>query len=212
MNTSQGLNSQLFNNAVYGYDIGGGLDCFGFNASQNTYGQAWYDMTIGVDPTNTDIVWTGGVDLYRSTDGGKTFLIASSWYVSFFDQTREKYTLIFIRFRWENDYATSYVHADNHYILFSPNFTQDHTMYFCNDGGLFKTSNPYAEASYDPCNSSIITIEYEPLNEGLVILQFYHGSVSSGSTVNAVGGSQVSFLAVFFCSSVDFVSYFSSEK
>ena len=35
--------------------------------------QCWYDLVVSVDPTNPNLVYVGGVDLYRSTDGGATF-------------------------------------------------------------------------------------------------------------------------------------------
>ncbi len=42
------------------------------------FGQGRYDNTIWVDPTNPDIVVVGGIDLYRSTNGGVTFTQISS--------------------------------------------------------------------------------------------------------------------------------------
>jgi len=35
--------------------------------------QCWYDMFIGVSPTNPDTVYFGGVSLYRSANGGASF-------------------------------------------------------------------------------------------------------------------------------------------
>lgn len=35
--------------------------------------QCWYDMTLAVDPTNADVVYFGGISLFRSQDGGGTF-------------------------------------------------------------------------------------------------------------------------------------------
>jgi hypothetical protein len=40
---------------------------FGLDISN---GQAWYDLCIAVDPTNHLVVYTGGIDQHRSTDGG----------------------------------------------------------------------------------------------------------------------------------------------
>jgi len=36
-------------------------------------GQAWYDLTLAVHPTNPNLVYAGGVKLFRSTDGGSTW-------------------------------------------------------------------------------------------------------------------------------------------
>jgi hypothetical protein len=35
--------------------------------------QCWYDMTIAVDPVNADVVYFGGISLFKSTDGAGTF-------------------------------------------------------------------------------------------------------------------------------------------
>ncbi len=35
--------------------------------------QCWYDMTLAVDPTNADVVYFGGISLFRSQNGGGTF-------------------------------------------------------------------------------------------------------------------------------------------
>lgn len=43
----------------------------GINVSCNN--QCWYDLVMTVDPQNADIVYFGGVGLYRSTNGGQRF-------------------------------------------------------------------------------------------------------------------------------------------
>jgi photosystem II stability/assembly factor-like uncharacterized protein len=40
--------------------------------------QGWYDLTIAADPTNTDIVYAGGVNTYKSTNGGATWVTTGS--------------------------------------------------------------------------------------------------------------------------------------
>lgn len=35
--------------------------------------QCWYDMTISIDPSNADIVYFGGVFLFKSTNGGTSY-------------------------------------------------------------------------------------------------------------------------------------------
>ena len=42
-------------------------------------GQAWYDMALAVDPQNADIVYVGGINVWRSTNGGETWNIRSHW-------------------------------------------------------------------------------------------------------------------------------------
>ena len=83
------------------------------NGVQFTRGQAWYDLILSVDPTDENIVYAGGIDLYKSTDGGQTWNEISHWYGGF---------------------GYPYVHADQHSISFQPGDNQ--TILFGNDGGL----------------------------------------------------------------------------
>jgi len=91
----------------------------GIPADDFTRGQAWYDQAISVDPNNPNTVIVGGIDLFKSTDGGTTWNQISKWY------------------NWNAKY--SYVHADQHTILYKPNSST--TALFANDGGVFYTSN-----------------------------------------------------------------------
>lgn len=42
-------------------------------------GQAWYDMALAVDPDDPDRLFVGGINVWRSTDGGSTWTILSHW-------------------------------------------------------------------------------------------------------------------------------------
>ncbi|MGG8496222.1 PA domain-containing protein [Tenacibaculum sp. TC6] len=81
-----------------------------------TRGQAWYDLLIKVDPTNDNILYVGGIDLFKSTNGGTSWTQLSHWYGGFSKQ---------------------YVHADQHGLTFA-NATK---MLFSNDGGVYYSSN-----------------------------------------------------------------------
>ena len=122
-------------------------------------GQGWYDNIIWVDPTNANTVIVGGIDLWRSTDGGATLTKISQW--------------------WS---APASPHADHHAIVAHPNFngTSNKTVFFGNDGGIYKTDDIYTAAA---------TTGWQELNNNLGITQFYGaaGNVSSGVIV---GGAQ----------------------
>lgn len=82
----------------------------------DTGGQGWYDLCIAVDPTNANIIYTGGVNTWKSTNGGVNWTINTMWYgVS----------------------GIAEVHADKHDLVFQ-NAT---TLYQANDGGIYRTSN-----------------------------------------------------------------------
>lgn len=54
---------------VFGYETDG----------SDAGGQSWYDMALAVDPNNANNVYVGGVNVWKSTDGGLNFNIASHW-------------------------------------------------------------------------------------------------------------------------------------
>ena len=80
--------------------------------------QAWYNLSIAVDPDNENRVLLGGIDLLISENGG------SSW-----DQITQ----------WNGSNGMDYMHADQHCIIFHPN--QSQKVIIGNDGGVWYTSN-----------------------------------------------------------------------
>jgi len=80
-------------------------------------GQAWYDLIVSVHPTNPNIVLVGGIDIYKSTNGGSSWGLISYWTGS----------------------CDTYVHADQHAMQFSP--VNSNVAIFGNDGGVFYSSN-----------------------------------------------------------------------
>lgn len=158
------LNRLLLTNAYFALP-----DCGGFG----NYNQGWYDSAIAVDPVNPDRVWAGGIDLFRSDDGGRSWGMMSSWV-------------------WPD--VKDYVHADQHAIVFHPRYdgVANKTLFVANDGGLFKTADalaPAATGSSAACTTGAIQAEWTSLNNGYGVTQFYHGTpYPDGSAY--FGGSQ----------------------
>jgi hypothetical protein len=173
-NTSTDPIAKLLLSNVYS---GTSRECNGpFAPADTNLTMGWYCNVVAVDPVNPERVWLGGVDLFRSDDGGRTWGIASYW--------------------WAEAFVTppSFVHADQHAIVFDPRYdgTSNKTMYFANDGGLFRTHNPGAAiigglgAACDPTTSHV---SFERLNDNYGVTQFYHGAVfADGRTF--IGGTQ----------------------
>jgi hypothetical protein len=165
---SNKLNTVLLSNPLVAYLVECG------KGTTNTYlGQGWYDNVIAVDPTNPNRVWAGGVDLFRSDDGGASWGLASYW--------------------WDEGSA-SYVHADQHAIVFHPGYngTSNRTVFFANDGGIFRTDNALAQTatgSEAPCAASNSHVQFQSLNHDLGITQFYHGAAFAGGD-RYFGGTQ----------------------
>ncbi len=42
-------------------------------------GQAWYDMALAVDPQDANTVYVGGINVWKSSDGGANWEIISHW-------------------------------------------------------------------------------------------------------------------------------------
>jgi uncharacterized protein (TIGR03437 family) len=139
----------------------------------NTFSnQGWYDNVIAVDPLDANRVWAGGIDLFRSDDGGRTWGLASFW--------------------WAEKTSPRYAHADQHVLVFHPSYngTSNQTLYVGNDGGLFRTDNARAAVSTAvPCNPTPAAVSWTSLNRQYGVTQFYHGAVTSdGKTF--LGGTQ----------------------
>jgi hypothetical protein len=154
--------------------------------------QGWYDNVIAVDPKNANRVWAGGIDLFRSDDGGRNWGLASYWW-----STEEGVPAQLSR---------AYVHADQHAIAFHPQYngTTNKAMFVANDGGVFMTSNATAAVATSPngiCNPSATKLVWVRRNS-LGNTQFYHGAVFpdgsaflGGTQDNGTNYSQVGFPA-----------------
>ena len=108
--------------------VNGALTQCGIGTSQ-MLNQGWYDNVIVVD-RRIPKVWAGGVDLFRSDNGGVNWGVASYWW---FQGNGTP----------PNNVNPQFAHADNHVIAFHPNYngTNNQTMFAGNDGGLFKSDN-----------------------------------------------------------------------
>ena len=87
-------------------------------------GQGWYDNVVWAgDPTNADLVLVGGIDLWRSVNGGKTLTDISTWWAP----------------------TQTSAHADQHVIVAHPAYDgrSNRTVFFGNDGGLYRTDDVY---------------------------------------------------------------------
>ena len=77
-------------------------------------GQSWYDLSLGVSTNNESLVYVGGVNIWRSDNSGVNWDIDASS---------------------GNGSNYSYMHVDQHAFEFNPH---THVAYAGNDGGVFK--------------------------------------------------------------------------
>lgn len=55
----------------------------GCPAADFSNGQAWYNLSIAVDPNHRDSVFVGGLDIFKSADGAGTWTQIGHWYGGF---------------------------------------------------------------------------------------------------------------------------------
>jgi photosystem II stability/assembly factor-like uncharacterized protein len=127
--------------------------------------QGWYDNVIWAgDPTDHDLVIVGGINLWRSTDGGNTLRPISTW--------------------WE----PKSVHADQHYIVSSPGYdgVNNRTVFIGNDGGIFTTAN--IKTAGNEANDPRVH-GWQELVNSYGVTQFY-GGAGNATSGRIIGGAQ----------------------
>lgn len=105
-NSGSTFTTQATTPNLLGYDVNGG-----------TGSQAWYDLVMVADPTDANTIYVGGINIWKSTDGGTNWSIVA---------------------HWTGQSGTPAVHADHHVLEFSP---LNGNLYNGNDGGIYMTGN-----------------------------------------------------------------------
>ncbi len=125
--------------------------------------QSSYNMVVSVHPDDQDVVYIGGTNLYRSTDGF-TSTNNTKWIGGYSP---------------DND-ASRYLnhHPDQHLIIYYP--SNSNRMLSFNDGGIRLTQNNRADS-----------VTWNSLNNGFVTSQFYQVSQQPDEASQViVGGMQ----------------------
>ncbi|WP_076443710.1 T9SS type A sorting domain-containing protein [Chryseobacterium sp. RU37D] len=127
-------------------------------ANDFTRGQSFYDLVIATDPLDDNIVYIGGIDLYRSTNGGANWTQISKW-----SNNNNMGAL-----------QVSLVHADQHKIVFNPfNNYSTNQMMFGNDGGIYFVANK---------NNIATTSGFSARNTRYNVTQFYSAILNPTTT------------------------------
>jgi hypothetical protein len=99
----------------------------------NAGGQGWYDIAIDASPANANEITAGGVNSWKSTTGGSTWVLNT---------------------HWTGGGGKPYVHADLHYVLYASGTT----CFLGTDGGVARTTNSGANFSTINGNMNIAEI------------------------------------------------------
>ena len=86
------------------------------NPGATTGGQGWYDLSLAVSPLDKNEIVVGGVNVWKSVNGGANFSVIGCW----------------------NSTGINHVHADQHELEYTPSGT----LYVANDGGIFEYTPP----------------------------------------------------------------------
>ena len=129
--------------------------------------QGSHHLVVKVHPTDTNIVFIGGTNLYRSDDG-----FSSLNNTAFIGGYQQGASLPIVNMYQDH-------HPDQHVLEFLPSNNQ--VMFCANDGGIFRTNNSLASQ-----------VSWIPLNNGYLTSMFYTVAIDHATPGNQVivGGTQ----------------------
>jgi len=103
-----------------------------------TSGYSWYNSVLEVDPTNADVVYGGGLNIFRTTNGGTSWDNVSGGADATFPQ---------------------WVHADHHAVAFDP--ANSKIVFVGNDGGIFRSTDTSAGVwNWNDISHGIVITEF----------------------------------------------------
>ncbi len=160
LTTNDGFGS----NTVLGLPVDSALSALDF-----TNGQAFYDLMLKVDPNNDQNLFAGGINIFKSTNGGTSWLQKSNW----------------------TGATLQDVHSDQHIAAFATNASN--RMVFGNDGGVYfsNDSGNTISARNNGFNvTQFYSIGVAPTTNGMVGDNFVAGAQDNGSQMflNAAAG------------------------
>ncbi|MEI6900508.1 MAG: hypothetical protein WCL00_11570, partial [Bacteroidota bacterium] len=140
-----------------------------------TASQAWYDLCMAVDQNNANTIYVGGVNIFKSTNGGLT----GSWVIN----------THWVGSSWGTSCAPS-VHADIHVLVWSP---LNGNLYTGCDGGIYTTSNGgtnWSDLSSGLAIAQVYKIGQSATNQGMTMNGYQdNGSAfNNGSTFTTIYG------------------------
>ncbi|MEL6944825.1 MAG: hypothetical protein AAFO82_19380, partial [Bacteroidota bacterium] len=131
-------------------------------------GQGSYDLTILVDPNDPEKIYTGGINLWGSADGGENWNIVSYWV----GNPRRKS-----------------IHADQHFLAYNP---LDQKFYACNDGGVSRADEIAlgTPEALDDLFSYEFQTDWEDIAGGMQITSFYRIGLNRNKPGEFIAGTQ----------------------
>ncbi len=125
-------------------------------------GQGFYDLAYAIDPVAPGEIYVGGVNTWKTTDGAINWKLANFW----IDDAQIR--------NIAGANGVDLAHADKHFLRFHP--LRTNTLFECNDGGLWVTT--------DKGNT------WTSLTNGLDIGQIYRLNVAASEPNTVIIGRQ----------------------
>ena len=127
-------------------------------------GQGWYDLAIAVAHDNRNEVYTGGVNIWKSANGGSSWNLNAHWF---------------------GGGGRPFVHADIHGLHFQPGTSN---LFACSDGGLYRTSNG-GSSWQELQNGMNITQYYKISTSDADSVKYLAGAQDNGTHMRINGNS-----------------------
>jgi hypothetical protein len=146
------------------------------SATNYMSGQGWYNNVAAVHPKVAEIVFTAGLDAYKSSSGGSGLTQKSYWYKSLDGVVPPGGV---------EGTDNSYAHADHHAMVFHP--SDPSRMFFGTDGGVFESTD--GGSTFIGRNGGFVTTQFyngfaNALNDSMIAL----GGLQDNGTVKFEGG------------------------
>ena len=78
-------------------------------------GQGSYDLALAVSPDDPDLIYSGGIHIWKSQNGGANWSLVN---------------------HWTGGYSRPFVHADQHWLEYHPD---SKNLFSANDGGIYRS-------------------------------------------------------------------------
>ncbi|MBT3208895.1 MAG: PKD domain-containing protein [Bacteroidetes bacterium] len=170
---------------------GSNMNLLGWSENGNDVGgQGWYDLSLAVSPTNENIVFVGGVNIWKSVNGGSSWNCNGHWYGAA---------------------GIEYVHADQHVLAYNVNTG---VLFSGNDGGFYKTQNDgssWTDISDGLEILQIYRIGSSATNAGIVVGGTQDNGtmkINSGQWNNILGGDGMECMIDFNNPNIIYSTYY----
>lgn len=111
------------------------------NNEKNWAYLSWHAFMVQASPNDENVVYVGGLDIYKTTDGGDNWNKISDWVLMYYGGGDE------------------FVHGDIHKLVFNPSNNDE--FFVATDGGMFYTNNANSvDIVFTPFSKSYNTFQF----------------------------------------------------